>query len=116
MTPTQADAAVAVLRALANPLRLRIVVHLCGGEAAVAALEQALQIRQPSLSQQLAELREAGVVTTRRAARTVFYTLAAPQRMMTLLQGLTDAPLPPTPAPSRQGSAQAAVFAQVSRA
>ncbi|MBN8926711.1 MAG: hypothetical protein BGO51_17790 [Rhodospirillales bacterium 69-11] len=73
--PADLARAVAVLRTLANPTRLRIVMHLLQGEAAVSQIEQALGLRQPNLSQQLAELRDAGVVTSRREAKSVIYAL-----------------------------------------
>lgn len=79
MTPDPADLtrAVTMLRTLANPTRLRIVLFLLQGEAAVSRMEQELGIRQPNLSQQLAELRDAGVVASRREAKSVIYTLGA---------------------------------------
>lgn len=72
-------ATVATLKALANPARLRIAMHLLGGEKAVSEIEDELGLKQPNLSQYLAELREAGLVTTRREARSVFYALADAQ-------------------------------------
>ena len=69
-------ATVAALKALANPARLRIALHLLGGEKGVSEIEGELGLKQPNLSQYLAELREAGLVRTRREARNVFYALA----------------------------------------
>ncbi|MBM3093326.1 metalloregulator ArsR/SmtB family transcription factor [Ensifer sp. T173] len=65
-----------ILRTLANRNRLLIVTTLLEGEHSVAALEELLGIRQPTLSQQLTVLREAGVVSTRRQAKQVFYRLS----------------------------------------
>lgn len=65
-----------VLRTLANRNRLLIVSTLLEGEHAVAVLEQTLGIRQPTLSQQLTVLRDAGIVSTRRQAKQVFYRLS----------------------------------------
>jgi ArsR family transcriptional regulator len=70
-----APAVAAMLRALAHPMRLTILCRLLEGEAAVSAFEAELGLRQPSLSQQLALLREAKLVATRREAKTVFYRL-----------------------------------------
>jgi DNA-binding transcriptional ArsR family regulator len=70
------EAAALLLRTLSNPARLRIALRLVVGECAVATLESELAFRQPNLSQQLAELRDAGLVTTRRESRTIFYNLA----------------------------------------
>ena len=65
-----------ILKSLANPHRLMIVCTLVEGERAVSELERELDIRQPSLSQHLASLREAGLVVGRREAKAVFYRLA----------------------------------------
>ncbi|HWK95477.1 MAG TPA: metalloregulator ArsR/SmtB family transcription factor [Pseudolabrys sp.] len=62
-----------LLKALANPNRLSIVCMLLEGERSVAAIESELGIRQPTLSQQLGELREAGLVATRRDAKHIYY-------------------------------------------
>ncbi len=85
------EASVALLKALANPARLRIVLRLFDGEQAVSELESGLGIRQPALSQHLAELRDAGLVSTRRQSRVIFYQLAdeAQTRLIeALLHGL----------------------------
>lgn len=68
-----------VLRSVANPARLAILVFLLKGERSVAELEQTLKIRQPNLSQHLRELREVGLVKARREAKSVFYTLTGEQ-------------------------------------
>ena len=70
------DVAADFLRALAHPMRLRILCRLLGGECAVSGFESELGLKQPNLSQQLAALREAGLVATRREAKTIIYRLA----------------------------------------
>lgn len=65
-----------LLKALANPNRLSIICMLLEGESAVAEIESELGIRQPTLSQQLGELREAGLVATRRDAKHIYYRVA----------------------------------------
>ena len=70
--------AVSLLKRLAHPARLAIVCRLVEGETSVAELESELGLRQPSLSQQLAELRNAGLIAPRREAKTVYYQLADP--------------------------------------
>ncbi|UIJ93676.1 metalloregulator ArsR/SmtB family transcription factor [Sinorhizobium meliloti] len=72
----RADEAAALLKAAANQNRLMILCTLIEGEHSVGQLEEMLGIRQPSLSQQLTVLREAGIVATRRDAKQVFYRLA----------------------------------------
>jgi DNA-binding transcriptional ArsR family regulator len=53
-----------------------ILSFLLGGEQSVGAIDAATGVGQPALSQQLAELRHAGLLTSRRAARQVYYRLA----------------------------------------
>ena len=62
-----------LLRALGNPSRLAIVCLLLEGERSVMEMEVALSIRQPTLSQQLTALREAGLIQSRRQVKHVFY-------------------------------------------
>lgn len=70
------DDLIEALKALAHPLRWRILATLAGGERNVGELEQATGIVQPGLSQQLGVLRKAGLVATRKDAKLVFYSLA----------------------------------------
>jgi ArsR family transcriptional regulator len=65
------------LRCIANPHRLMVLCHLTHGEASVGQLERELGIRQAHLSQQLARLRQDGMVTTRRDSRTIYYSLGS---------------------------------------
>jgi len=71
-----ARAAAAFLKKLAHPSRMMIVCALVDGERSVRDLEDTLGIRQPGLSQQIAELREAGFIAGRKESKTVFYSLA----------------------------------------
>lgn len=71
-----ADAAVEKLKAYAQPQRLMILSFLLGGEHTVSEIDAATGIGQPALSQQLAELRRAELVRTRKEAKQVFYALA----------------------------------------
>jgi len=64
------------LKVYAQPQRIMILSRLLDGEHTVGGIEQATGIGQPLLSQQLAELRRAGLVVTRRAAKLVHYRLA----------------------------------------
>ena len=64
-----------LLRALANEDRLLLLCQLCHGERSVGELEAALDIRQPSLSQQLGVLRSEGLVTTRREGKRIHYSI-----------------------------------------
>lgn len=67
-----------VLKAVAHPLRLRIVALLCGGEEHVGALVEALDTAQPVVSQQLRILRSQGLVEASRQNGFAFYRLAEP--------------------------------------
>ncbi|RJT36352.1 transcriptional regulator [Mesorhizobium waimense] len=64
-----------LLRTMSHPARLMIVCTLVEGEYSVGQLEEELGIHQPSLSQQLTVLRDAGIVETRREAKQIFYRL-----------------------------------------
>ncbi|MDT7951420.1 MAG: metalloregulator ArsR/SmtB family transcription factor [Acetobacteraceae bacterium] len=63
------------LRTFAQPHRLMILSVLLEGERAVGDIAQATGIGQPALSQQLAELRRADLVATRREARQIYYRI-----------------------------------------
>lgn len=71
-----APEAAELLRQLANANRLLILCHIAQQERSVGQLEQELGLRQPGLSQQLAELRQSGLVKTRRESRSIYYSLA----------------------------------------
>lgn len=72
----KAPQAAELLRQLANGNRLLILCHISQEERSVGQLEQDLGIRQPGLSQQLAELRQSGLVKTRRESRSIYYSIA----------------------------------------
>lgn len=71
-----ADAAAALLKALANSQRLRILCLLASGEHSVREINAKVPLSQSALSQHLARLREDGLVTTRRKAQSIRYALA----------------------------------------
>ncbi len=77
----------AILKLLSHPNRLLVACELMDGERSVSAIEADTGVRQPNLSRDLARLRAAGVVATRREAKQVFYRLADP-RIQTLMQSL----------------------------
>ncbi len=63
-------------KALADPTRLRSLVLLAQErELCVCELARALDIVQPKISRHLAQLREAGVVSTRREGQWIYYRL-----------------------------------------
>jgi ArsR family transcriptional regulator, virulence genes transcriptional regulator len=75
--PESAREASEFLKALAHESRLHILCHLVEGEKHVGDLEEALEIRQSTVSQQLARLRLEGLVRSRRDGKQVFYSLAS---------------------------------------
>lgn len=72
----RATAAAAQVRVFAHPHRLMILSRLLQGECTVGEIDSATGIGQPALSQQLAQLRRAATVRTRREARQIHYSLA----------------------------------------
>ena len=68
--------AVGVLKILANEYRLMLLCQLSQGEHCVGELQAELGIGQPTLSQQLAVLRNEGVVNTRREGKNIYYSVA----------------------------------------
>jgi DNA-binding transcriptional ArsR family regulator len=64
------------LRVYAQPQRLMILSRLLDREWTVSEIDEATGIGQPALSQQLAELRRAELVHSRRSAKQVYYRLA----------------------------------------
>ena len=62
-------------RALAHPVRIRILEALVRGERTVGQLQRDLDLEQSLVSQQLAILRAKNVVAPRKHGTTVYYTL-----------------------------------------
>ena len=69
----------AVGRALADPKRLCVLESLAIGELSVGELSSRVGCQIPNMSQHLAVLRSAGLVSTRREGSTVYYRLADPR-------------------------------------
>ncbi|MCP2328983.1 ArsR family transcriptional regulator [Hamadaea flava] len=65
-------------RTLGHPVRIRVLELLGDGPLAVRDLLADVEIEPSSLSQQLAVLRRAGIVTSRRDGGSVVYELAGP--------------------------------------
>jgi DNA-binding transcriptional ArsR family regulator len=76
-----------LFRALSHPVRLRILDVLAQQEACVCHLGTALGRPQPYVSQQLATLREAGLVIDRREGTLIYYRLADDRFVELLDQG-----------------------------
>lgn len=92
--PLTADRAVrvaGVFKALADPVRLRLlslIASHAGGEACVCDLTPAFEVSEPTISHHLKTLREAGLVTSERRASWVFYRVVP--EALTGLSGLLD--------------------------
>jgi ArsR family transcriptional regulator len=74
-TPATRAAAGDLLRALAAPVRIAIVLQLLESSRCVHDLVDALQVTQPLISQHLRVLKSAGVVEGTRQGREVVYSL-----------------------------------------
>jgi len=97
---------------IGQPVRIQILAILASQPACVCHFEAVLGLRQASISQHLMILRKAGLVTTQREGRNIFYHLAQPGLMAMIEQaaslsgGSTDAlkllarrPVPGCPCP-----------------
>lgn len=84
-----AERAAEILKAIAHPLRLRIVAALAGGDSPVGALAERLGVKQPILSQQLRILRMRGLVEFSRSNGQAVYRLSEPHlnRMLRCVEG-----------------------------
>lgn len=82
--------ACSMLKVLANEDRLLILCQLIQGARNVGELEELLDIRQPTLSQQLTVLRAEGLVTTERKGKYIYYSLSSHEviQIMQTLSGL----------------------------
>lgn len=114
------EALAEVMRTLGHDTRLRLIATLLDqGEKSVSEIEALTGIGQPGLSQQLAILRKADLVQTRRAAKQVYYCIApeAFAPAAAFLNALSPdavprtAVIPVTPPPPPRGSA--AMFAKL---
>ena len=65
--------------ALANPLRIRVLELLRAGPMSVSQIQEATAAPASSVSQQLAVLRNRGVVATERRGTTILYRAADPR-------------------------------------
>lgn len=79
----------ALLKALADPLRLRVIEALGSGERCVCDLTADLGLGQSKLSFHLKVLKEAGLLADRQEGRWVYYRLQ-PKPLQALQQWLAD--------------------------
>ena len=74
----QAEAAAAMLSALANPHRLMILCLLLEAELPVGVLTERVGLSQSAMSQHLARMRHQGIVSARRDGQSIHYSVADP--------------------------------------
>ena len=74
---TNLQEASSLLKAMSNEHRLLILCNLVEGEKTVRELEELVGLRQTTLSQHLARLRYEGLVTTRRSAQNIYYSISS---------------------------------------
>jgi ArsR family transcriptional regulator len=77
--PARAAQLAEILKAVAHPVRLRIIAILCDGPQHVGALAGALGLKQAIVSQQLRILRMRGLVVVERAGGFARYSLGEPR-------------------------------------
>lgn len=92
---THAIDAAGLMKALGNESRLMILCLLAEGERSVGELNDIIPLSQSALSQQLARLRQQGLVNTRRQSQTIYYSLAdgPAERVISLLHEIYCGPI-----------------------
>lgn len=103
------------LKAMAHPLRLRILQSLATTERNVGEIEEAAGIGQPALSQQLGVLRKAGLVEPRKQGKLVYYRLARKRigEVVAVVSALSGGQQSAPASPSRKPTPGAANFARI---
>ncbi|MGN6723443.1 MAG: metalloregulator ArsR/SmtB family transcription factor [Marmoricola sp.] len=94
MSEVQADQVAPLLKALADPVRLRLLSLIsshAGGEACVCELNDAFELSQPTISHHLKLLHETGLLDRDKRGVWVYYRVnrAALDALSTLLGGVT---------------------------
>ncbi|HUK14294.1 MAG TPA: metalloregulator ArsR/SmtB family transcription factor [Thermoanaerobaculaceae bacterium] len=77
MNPTSLDLAIRIHKALAHPVRVRLLAMLRAGELCVCQLNAVIGLAPSTISAHLGELKDAGLVAERKQGRWVHYRLAA---------------------------------------
>lgn len=85
-----ASAAANLLKAMSNESRLMILCALLGNEMSVGQLNEMIPLSQSALSQHLAALRKLNLVSTRKEAQTVYYSVTsdAPAKIIAVLKSI----------------------------
>ena len=69
------------IKAIAHPLRLKVLCVLAGSELSVQEIVDYVGTSQSNISQHLAILRDKGVLATRKDANRVFYRIGDPRTL-----------------------------------
>ncbi|MEK1887525.1 MAG: metalloregulator ArsR/SmtB family transcription factor [Phyllobacterium sp.] len=106
----KAPEAAEFMRQFSNANRLMLLCHISEKERSVSDIQEGLGIKQPALSQQLAELRQSGLVKTRRESRTIYYSIAD-GRTKTVIDMLYEmfCEMPATPGPDASPALRASI-------
>jgi DNA-binding transcriptional ArsR family regulator len=72
------DLIAARFRLLGEPLRLKLIAALSGGERSVGELVTLTGANQPNVSKHLAALAQGGMLSRRKAGTTIYYDLVDP--------------------------------------
>lgn len=72
-----ADDACKLMKVLSNRDRMMLLCEIAQGEKCVSEMESALDLHQPTLSQQLTVLRKEKIVKTRRDGKQIYYSLSS---------------------------------------
>ena len=105
----KSDEAADLLSAMSNAKRLLILCNLIEGEMPVGQLAETVGLSQSALSQHLAKLRARKLVSTRRDAQTIYYSIAS-ESVYRVLETIGDIFLSSRPARLTQVTAKPATF------
>jgi DNA-binding transcriptional ArsR family regulator len=99
---TSFEQVAALLQAIGQPARMKILLAIGKEEPCVCHLESTLDLRQAYLSQHLMALRKAGLVVTSRQGRNIHYRLSDPRLLVIIqhaaeVQGISLPELAPSP-------------------
>lgn len=89
-----------LFKVLTHPARIAILELLRGGEQCVCHLEATLGARQAYISQQLAVLREAGLVADERDGLNIYYRVVRPEVFAVIGAARAMLEMPATPDPA----------------
>ena len=95
LSAAEADALARVFKALADPVRLRLlsmITNAEGGEVCVCDLTVGFQLTGPTISHHLKVLREAGLIEGERRGTWIYYT-AVPSAMEAASAALAPGPI-----------------------